>query len=280
MRFDCESAREHIDAWALGALDSDEKRALEAHLTSCDACSKIADGARETASSVALAVPLHGSSAALKARVVGAGAVLTDIGRRQTPRWWRTAAAAMFVVTLGAAGWAVYAQTRMNDLENENARISEDATAVSDNLAAARVELVDVASRSQSQASTIDTQNRVLNIAFQPDVVWTTLDATEDAPGATGRCVWSRTQELGAFLADNLPPAPYGQAYRMWVVYERKWVGGGTVEVDDQGRGQLIIKRVWPKEDYGAFEGYAVTLEPIEGSAMRQGEVMLASYRP
>jgi hypothetical protein len=238
----------------------------------------VAESARETAASVGLAVPLRGSSAALKSRVMGAGAVLSGIGQKSPPRWWRGAAAAMFIVAVAAGGWAIYAQTRMNDVEDDNARLSADATVTAEELAAARVELVESASASRTLASTVETQNQVLNIAFQPDVVWTTLDSTGDAPGATGRCVWSQRQELGAFLADNLPAPPHGQAYRMWVVYERKWIGGGTVTVDDQGSGQLIIKRVWAKEDYGAFEGYAVTLEPIEGSPMRTGEVVLASY--
>ena len=54
MRMDCESAREQIDAYALGALDSDESRALESHLATCAECTRILDQARETAASIGI----------------------------------------------------------------------------------------------------------------------------------------------------------------------------------------------------------------------------------
>ena len=280
MRFDCEAAREHIDAWALGALDAEEKRALEAHLAGCAACSLDAQAAHDAAAAIAMSVPMRASSAALKARAMGAATVLTNARPERPRRWWQAAAAAMFIVAIGASAWALYAQARANDLEDEQARLSAEATRSEATMTSQIVDLGESAAAQQDLAQKLDAQNQVLEIAFEPDVVWTTLDATDEAPGATGRCVWSRTQAHGAFIADNLPPAPSGQAYRMWIVYERKWVNAGTFEVDDEGRGQMIMKRVWSDDDVGAFEGYAVTLEPVEGSPIRGGSVMLTSYAP
>jgi hypothetical protein len=280
MRFDCEAARDHIDAWAIGALDPDERRALDAHIATCADCARDAHLARDAAASIGMAVPMLASSAALKPRVMGAAAVLTRAGRDRATPLWQAAAAAMLVFAIGAAGWAIHAQTRMNDLESEQARISADATAASQMVASQEIELREAAASWEDLAQTIETQNQVLEIAFEPDVVWTTLEATEEAPGATGRCVWSRAQSHGAFIADNLPGPPPGQAYRMWLVYERKWVNAGTIEVDDEGRGHLIMKRVWTDDDYGPFTGYAVTLEPVEGSSPRSGDIMLTSYAP
>ena len=42
---DCAAVREDIDAWALGALDAEETRALEAHLETCAGCRALADAA-------------------------------------------------------------------------------------------------------------------------------------------------------------------------------------------------------------------------------------------
>jgi anti-sigma factor RsiW len=49
IHYDCEAVRDDIDAWALGALDAEEARALEAHLASCDECRALADTAVESA---------------------------------------------------------------------------------------------------------------------------------------------------------------------------------------------------------------------------------------
>jgi hypothetical protein len=114
-----------------------------------------------------------------------------------------------------------------------------------------------------------------------PDVEWTSLEGTVIAPGASGRCVWSRTQALGAFIAENLPHPPAGMAYNMWLVYENAWINGGSFNIDEQGRGHLVLHRIWGnKSEQGALVGFAVTLENTREPVLPSGELALTSPRP
>jgi anti-sigma factor RsiW len=67
--------RELLEAYALGALDEDERREVEAHLEECDECAQLARELAEVAHRLPLALaaasPLR-PPASLKERVLGA----------------------------------------------------------------------------------------------------------------------------------------------------------------------------------------------------------------
>jgi hypothetical protein len=267
-RWDCETAHDHIDARALGALDADDARALDAHLATCPACTALAVDAGEDAAAIALTAPMTASSAALKSRVMGGAAVLARIGPRRAG-WWRGTVAAALVLGVGAAAWGAVMQLRVNDLQDRNGALVAGATAQAEQLAAAQA-------ATDGLGELLETQNVVLDVAFQPDAQRIEMQGTAIAPGAWGRCVWSRTESLGAFVVRNMPAAPQGSTYRLWIVYERDWIDAGRLAVDDRGRGQLILRNAWRgNDDWGAFEGFAVTLEPETSTSKRTGQVFL-----
>ena len=117
MRMDCETAREHLDAYALGALDTDDARALDGHLAGCNECSAMADASEQDAASLGYAVPLVAAPSALKARVLASAAILAEPRRFRRSRWWPAAAAALLVVSLAVVGWGVYMQTQVHHLD-------------------------------------------------------------------------------------------------------------------------------------------------------------------
>lgn len=281
MRMDCEAAREHADAAALGALDHDERRAFEQHVAGCRECTAVLDAARETASSVAIAAPLAASSAALKSRVMASAAVLNGVRHVPQVRWPTIAAAAAVVVAVGGLTWGGITQARLNDEQQARDAAEARVSAQSQELAEMRASFDESAARTLELAGTVDQQNQVIDIVLRPDVTKTELSATGAAPGATGRCIWSRTQGIGAVVAENLPPAPEGTAYEMWIIYEKEWISGGTLSVDREGYGRLIVRKVSGREaDPGRFVGFAITLEPLDGSFGRTGDMVLASTRP
>jgi hypothetical protein len=53
----CDDVRDSLDAYALGALDSDEREAIEVHLASCPECRNLLTRALHTVEALALAVP-------------------------------------------------------------------------------------------------------------------------------------------------------------------------------------------------------------------------------
>ena len=272
IRNDCEAVRDDIDGWALGALDAGEARALEAHLASCDDCRALADAAIESAASLGFAVPLHAASATLKSRVMASAAVLTDIRRpRRSRMLWAGAVAALVGGAVAAGSWAAVTQSRVSDLQGQNATLSAGATAQSR-------AFDEVSALEATHSETIATQDAMLEVVLQPDAQRTDLVGTEKAPGATGRCVWSQARESGALLVDGLPQPHEGAVYTMWIVYERKWLEAGDFTVDDDGEGRLVMN-AWGGDnaDWGAFEGFAVTAEPASGTSGNRGDTIMRS---
>jgi hypothetical protein len=280
MRWDCETAREHLDAWALGGLDAYETRAVETHLASCEACTILADDARAHAAMLAMAVPMRGSSATLKARVLASARALTNISREGVSPLWRVAAGVAAALAIGAAVWAITLRLEADNLRDDNAALAAAASDQAEQLAHARTQIVKLDDTRDALDQTVDEQNEVINIIFEPNIESTALEGTEIAPSATGRCMWSRTRALGAFIADNMPAPPPGKAYNMWLVYERAWVNGGSFDVDEEGRGHLILRKIWEVRENGALIGFAVTIEDAIDPLRPSDDLVLASASP
>jgi hypothetical protein len=276
MRMDCEAAREHLDAWALGTLDIYDQRQLESHVASCGACTSLADEALAHAALIGMAVPLRAASSTLKARVMASARALSDIGRVGVSRWWRSAAAMAATVALGAFTYGLVMQMQRDEARDDRAQIATASTAQAAELSAAKTQVVVMTASTGDLEERLATTSAVLDVTLQPDAEWTALEGTEIAPGAIGQCVWSKTQALGAFIANDLPAPPEGTGYTMWLVYENGWVNGGSFEVDDEGRGQLILRRVWTRSG-GRLVGFAVTIEETTEPSRPSTELVLAT---
>ncbi len=280
MQFDCETARENIDAYAIGVLDAEEARLLEDHLRGCVACADLTEEAREGGTALALAVPLVSSGPSLKARVLASAAVLTEVTRqRRRSHWWQTAAAALVLVSLAGLSWGVFLQRRVDGLGARNATVRVDATAQSDQLATVRTQLVQMTDFNQKLADSVGSQDAVLDVVSQTDVRRIQMEGTSRAPQANGRYLWSSSEQLGALVATGMPALTPGKTYQMWMVYESRWVPGGSFAVDANGRGQLIVRKATPDtRDDGEPLWFCVTIEPASGAlTAATGEMVLRS---
>lgn len=278
-QLDCETARDDIDAYAIGALDAEEARALEAHVSRCADCARLAEEALRSAPvAMAMTAPLTSSGPALKARVMASAAVLTAAASRprRSARWWQAAAAALVAVVIAVFAWGLVMQRRVDRLDDRNAALRADATAQSDALARMHTELQQMTDFNTRLAGTVDTQDAILDIVTQADVRRTPMTGTAAAPGASARYLWSPTQEAGALVARGLPALGEGQAYQMWVVYPGMWVSGGTFTVDASGAGRLVVRVAEQGEPAGAAPSwFCVTVEPAGGATARTGAMVL-----
>jgi hypothetical protein len=259
-QFDCNDARENIDAHAIGALDAAEASALDAHLAGCAECARLADEARDGIVALALTVPLASGGQALKARVLASAAVLGDVNRGRRPAfWWQAAAAALLVVSLGGLSWGAFLQRRVDTLSARDAAVRADATAQSARLASVR-----------------DERDVVLSIASRPDLLRLEMTGTGAAPASSGQYLWSSTEARGALVAEKLPPLPEGKTYQLWAVYEDKWVSGGRFPVDAEGNGSVIVR---PGGDApgGKPLWFCVTVEPVPDGARHIDAMVLRS---
>ena len=281
MHFTCETAREHIDAHALGALDREEAHALDAHLASCAACRALFDEAREAAAAIAMSVPLASSGPALKAKVLASASVLRQERGQRSRMFWPAAAAAALTLAVGGYTWGALAQRRANDLSGEQSALHASATGQSAELATVQNQLVRISFANQQLTTATQSQDDIEDIVAEPDLQRISMDGTLMAPGASGRYLWSTEAHSGALVVTKLPPLAEGQEYQLWLVYDDRWAPAGTFVVDDSGRGRLVVRPDQGDENAGDTpRWFCVTVEPAGGSLTHSGPMVLRSEAP
>jgi anti-sigma-K factor RskA len=247
-------------AYALGALDGEERAEFERHLaTGCDHCQATLRESEEALATLAAqlppAVPPPEVRASLLQRI-DAGAAARPAGGRSARRWvaWvATAAAAMLV------GGLVTGLLLANRYE---ARLRQLAGEISD-LRAERTELERVLrDRAGAQA--------VLDLLRDSATRLVSLQGAGPSPEAIARVVWHETAG-GWLVVGKLPPARPGTTYELWTFSGGRPAPAGVFDVDPAG---TAIHRIAPT---GArLEGFAVTVEPAGGVPAPTGPVVLA----
>lgn len=220
-------------AYALNALDDDERREFEAHLAECPACQQeireFEATAAELGGSLAETPPPH-----LKADVMGT--IATTRQERPVPRPSDDQTVVAFpkrrlldrVILPAAAILAVLVVGLAVTVGNLNARVNE------------------------LEASTL----RVTDIVAAPDLrTWNV-----DNNGTTARVVYSATQGQGMFLASGLQPAPDGKTYELWLIGPDGAKPAGLFS----GRDGTVSHPM--TGDMSAATHIGVTVEPAGGS--------------
>jgi anti-sigma-K factor RskA len=267
--------RELSGGYALGILDEPERRAFEAHVSTCASCAAEIRDFTAVASALALDVPQVDPPASLRDRVLRAatspaprGAVVESIAERRAASEQRrpgrerlfallSAAAAVIAVALG--GYAVSLQRRIAVLEDQ-VRVASDRAAQS------QQQLV------QLRAAT-DQSTQVRQILAAGDLRRIDLAGTKVAPGATGRAFWSQREGLVVAFA-NLPATQTGQVYQLWVIPPGGTpIDAGLLELQPDGRA-LTLARSGTSERVGTV---AITLEPAGGSPVPTLSNMIAA---
>jgi len=73
--------------------------------------------------------------------------------------------------------------------------------------------------------------------------------------------------------AHNLPPAPDGRMYQLWVIVDKQPRSAGVLRADAQGEAKYDTG---PLQGLGGHVSVAVTLEPDGGAARPSGPLVLA----
>jgi anti-sigma-K factor RskA len=232
--------------YVLGSLDGPERRAFELHLAECAECAAEVASLRPVVGAFATAVPQVTPRAEIRDRVISrarggveAGIQTRPGGRSSTSRaaafGWLPLAAAI-LIAVGAGIYAMRLQRQIGDLQ---ARFDE------------------------AQSTTA--------VLAAPDLARIDLQGQPVAPNARARALWSRSRGL-VFTAANLPPAPAGKAYQVWVVTAQAPISAGLLTTDPAGGGSQYY--VTPP-DIAPPVAVAVTLEPSGGVPAPTGEKYL-----
>jgi anti-sigma-K factor RskA len=204
---------ELIPAYALDALDLEEKRIVEEHLAGCAICRDELSAYQGVVEHLALAAPDAVPSPALKGRL------LERVRPKAEPRpsWWEQLAA---LWRQAAPAWGVISVVIIIGLVLLNLNL-----------------------RDQSQAGTVDPSGmRVV-----------ALSGTDAAPEAVGKLVLSRDGEYGALIVDGLPPLSEAQQYQLWLIKDGQRTSGGLLSVNDEGYGALWISASESLDIYAEF---------------------------
>ncbi|MHB8576543.1 MAG: anti-sigma factor [Dehalococcoidia bacterium] len=290
----CEQFRADVDALALGALDAEQSAAMQTHLRGCSACGAEFGSASNVAERLLLGVPQVRAPAGLRDAVLAAirdetdhlngvrpeaGAIASAspepaplqhsaAGGARKPwlaasfRLPALAAAAVAILLVGLAGWAVSAQLKLRDAEHSR-----------DHARAAAV-------IAQSAATLSGTGvQQLAALLATPHTVTADLQPQAASEPSDGAVIWSPDKRRCVVLARRLAPLDAGQEYHVWFVSGQKSWDGGAMWPDAAGTAEDIVSMDrWSVE--GGYVVNVVAESPQGGSAPRAVLSASLSYSP
>ena len=256
--------REQAELYVLGALAPADRDAFEAHIASCAECAAHVRSLSPVTQALAYVALQHEPPPALRTRVVESvsGARVeppppgSDRRRFATLPWLAAAASLVLAAALG-----VYAANLRSRIGALDLRLQE----ATDRAAAGERQMADV------RRVSADAQAQ-LAVLVAPDLLRLDLAGQPQAPRASARAFWSRSRGL-VFTASNLPAAPTGKTYQLWVLTRQSApISAGLFKPDQQGRVAAMFET---PVDLPQPIGMAVTIEPDGGVPSPTGEKYL-----
>ena len=247
-----------LEAYALGAISPEEGAHIEEHLGDCLACWDYLSQSQRAAALLALAVPLEEPREGLRQRIIAQAQREAEPAAQPSPtgRGWRLprlAAVGATAVALAAVGALSWSLVETRNLRSDYSDVQQQATIMG--------ERANIASQ-------------LVNLAWRPDVESAEMAASGMAVGTTAYYAWTRDGKLGAIVCHDLPPAPEGKVYQLWITCGPEPVNGGTFAA---WHGQC--QHIASLNCTSPLSGVAVSVEPEGGSPSPSGErVLTASF--
>ena len=228
-----------LPAYALGCLDDEEARIVDAHLAACDECRGELRTYQTTCSELVHAAPPAAPPPALRIHVMAA-ARRSRSTRPVAPSTSLLERIAGFL-RLPAPAWGAAGLVLVTLLIVSNVWWWQ---------------------RSAPQSAvTLDGGMRAIAMA-----------GVGTASEASGTLVISADGEYGTLVVDGLPPLEPDHQYQLWLIRDGRRTSGGVFSVDPEGYGALIVAAPDPLSSYPAF---GVTIEPAGGSPAPTGDKVL-----
>jgi anti-sigma-K factor RskA len=270
----CAEFKASVHAYALGALDPQERDACAAHLASAgphEGCAEALARAEELVSELGWSLPVERPSPAVWTGIERRLGLDTGFGRGGgRGRRWREgfawAALAAAVVAL------IWMSRRDGELELE----ADRARQVSAEAEAARQRCTRDLEQAQGQLAT---QKQALALLMRPATKVVQLKPPSPAPGAAyhGSAIMNTSEGRGFVLAGDLVPQS-GKDYELWVIRGQQKLPAGLLRAGPSG---TIVAEVDPKLlAPGPPDALAVTLEPEGGGNTPRGPILLVAAIP
>jgi hypothetical protein len=229
----CEELSDHYELYAMGVAGEPEKSEIRDHLNrGCEDCMAGMKRARSIASFLGGAAPPAAPSTKLRRRI------LASVGVEQKSFGWAPFLAMATALSLFAAFY-------FSGREREFARTANN---LRDQLGRQNVELTKL--------------SEAFAILNGPDTTTVSFGTGRNAP-PKGRVFMNPSQGV-LLIASNLPPAPRGKTYEMWVIPKGgKPVPAGLFQSEIDGSAMHIQRG---SVDLSATAAVAVTMEDEAGA--------------
>jgi len=245
-----EQFADDLALYALDALDGSQKAVIEQHVKTCAACRRELETLRGDMALLALSAsgphpPQRSRDRLMSAIAAEKQAVAPERAAVSSGGWfgrlgWTAAAAVLIAGAL-----------LMNDAKEKNAALQREIAGLKAKTAAQDAELERV--RSEFAAF------------FGPEIQPVTLEVPNGHPQPQGKAIYVQSSGKLLFLASNLPALPDDKAYELWVIPTTgNPLPAGVFRPDNKGSGLVVNP---PLSAGVAAKGFAITVEPKEGSA-------------
>ncbi len=260
---------EDFDLYALGALEGDEKLAIESHVAGCSECARKLAEARGRIATLALATPRVEPSAAVKQRLMAQvradaeaeakTSAVPATARVPQPREyapgffdrWRAAVLVPAFAVLAIATVVLWQQNR--DLDRQLAALRASA---------------------QQQEQQLDEARQVADLIGSSDTVTVSLAQQPGQPQGAAHVMYN--MKMGMLMFDGeIAPAPAAKSYQLWVVLtDGKPINAGVFN-PVTGHADHWMMKMPPGLSPKMF---AVTLEPSGGMPQPTGPMVLMGH--
>jgi anti-sigma-K factor RskA len=228
---------ENIPAYALGALEAEESRALEAHLEVCPACKAELDSYRKVGENLLLATPPQPPSAALRKQLQSH---LPSAHKKARPRFaWSFSQIGLAAVILLLLVSSVFSILEVRSLRAQQALMSQQ----------------------------LQNSQTALAMLTYPGVTTVSLEGT----GVVGTLLLDKDHKFALLTVWYLPELEADQTYQAWLIDPQgERTSGGTFnpELKQPFTSATIIS----PEKLANYTGLGVTVEPAGGSSQPTGE--------
>ena len=250
-----EQFAEDLALYALGAIEGEERLAVEKHLDECSACRTDLEQLRGDAALLAFSAGGPRPPARSRERLMAA---IAKEPRRVPVRpvkraWWRAfelaAAAATIVVVLLLV-------RQNNDLQRR---------------------LADVQSNSAGQQQQLLQAKQLIATLTSPDAERYVLVAGKTPPQPQGRAIYVVSSGTLVFLASNMPELPPQKAYELWLIPANGApIPAGIFRPNAQGSAAVIRP---PLPAGIEAKTFAITVEPEAGSNAPTSQPVMVGTR-
>ncbi|HKB07231.1 MAG TPA: anti-sigma factor [Candidatus Polarisedimenticolia bacterium] len=257
----CDDLKDLVPLHVTGLLEGREAEALREHLEGgCPRCAAEVAATAAVLNELPYALPPEEPSPMVRARIL-ARAATESPGERAAATRWRPAIGALAAAVVAAVLTGVLVERRgaiaLGDLRGQIARQQEALARQDADLATLR-ELVRKA-------------GETIRLVSAPGVLVVSLQGQGDRAGSAARVFWDKSAASWQLYAANLPAAPAGKTYQLWLITGKSKISAGVFDPASGAASGTVT--VPPGE--GPVLAAAVTDEPPGGSPQPTGSILL-----